>query len=210
MKIYLTVGTDTIKEDKFLPICNSSLHGSIKPKGGLWLTEFNIQFPSYNEWVDFILEHPYILFYKSKSQNSFLQPCSIITLKPSTRIFKLSNKKEYQFLIDTYQDSNNKFSFEKLSNDYDGIYINIFSLSQCLKTEEFNLFTSFGVNSYILFHPNCIDYYYSGTVKIEPFDYESGYYNKPIYYNVEWTSLKKHVNPSSKKNSKVLSRKNKS
>ena len=108
MNKYLTVGTDIVKEDKFLPISNSILHGSIKPKGGLWLTEFDIESPSYNCWVDFILEHPYIWFYKNKSSNPFTQPCAIITLKPNTQIYKLSNREEYQFLLDNYNDGNNK------------------------------------------------------------------------------------------------------
>ncbi|MCI6266226.1 MAG: hypothetical protein MR598_05205 [Erysipelotrichaceae bacterium] len=195
---YLTVGTSEILKKSFIPIQDSILNSSIKPSGGLWMTEFDVNLPTYNCWVDYILEHPYILFYKNKSKNPFHQPCSIITLKQNAKIFYLSTKEQYKYLLQNYQKERDKFSFEKLSNDYDGIYINLFSLSKDIKIEQMNLFSTFGVNTLILFHPNCIDYYYSGMIHIDPFDYECKLNSEFIYYNIEWEQEKKYIEPKTK------------
>lgn len=199
MKKYLTVGTDIIEDEKFREIHDSFLHGSIKPSGGLWLSDFDLNFTTYNCWVDFILSHSYILFYKNKSSDPFIQPCSIISLKEDASIFCLCKREDYQFLLEHYGVDKEKFSFEKLSCDYDGIYIDLNSLSKSLSIEEMNLFSSFGVNSCILFCPSCIDYYYSGRVLIDPFDYECGFNDGFIPYNIEWDSSIKKVNCGLKK-----------
>ena len=52
---YLTVGTNEIRDDLFRNIENTE---SIKPRGGLWLTQYDERIKDYNHWVDFILMHP--------------------------------------------------------------------------------------------------------------------------------------------------------
>ena len=49
---YLTIGTDEITEEKFRAIQDRK--DSIKPTGGLWLTEYKNE--KYNSWVNFMLE----------------------------------------------------------------------------------------------------------------------------------------------------------
>lgn len=191
MKRYLTVGTNDIKTDIFRKIQDSPLNGSIKPSGGLWLTDFNLSFPNYNSWVDYILSHPYILFYKNKSSDPFIQPCSIISLKDNVNIFYLSNLEQYEFLIKNYDKNKNRFSFEQLSHYYDGIYIDLFSLMDFLPPDNIKLFLTFGVNSLILFNLDCIDYYHPGIIKIEPFDYECNLNRGFIHYDIKWDNEKK-------------------
>lgn len=194
---YLTVGTDTIYGDSFLPIQDSDLTGSIKPRGGLWLTEFDMRCSNYNSWVDFMVVHPYILFYKNKGRNPFQQPCSVVFLKENAPIFRLSTREDYQFLLMNYSDDVNKFSFERLSLDFDGVYVDILNLNRELELEDFNLFSSFGVNSLILFSPECIDYYYSGVVQIEPFDYECHMHDEFVFYDIKWNQDKNYIDRES-------------
>lgn len=188
---YLTVGTSDIWEDQFLAIQDSSSHRSIKPSGGLWGTRFGEWGYYYNEWVDFLLRHPYLLFYKNKGENIFCQPCALIRLKDEARIFYLDSVEKYFSLVRDYGDQDLRFRFEDLSRDYDGIYVDLYSLYE--HVEIMNLFVSFGVNSLILFRSSSIACYWSGKVLIDPFDYEAGAVDGDVSYRIEIESLKKVV-----------------
>ena len=169
---YLTVGTREIREDLFREIADSKLNGSIKPSGGLWLTRYDIKYPFYNEWVDYILSHPNILFYKNREGSPFCQPCAVVDVDDDAKIYSLMSKGDYDELVRCYGDVNGRFSFEELSKEWDGIYININSLMDSLDGRTVNLFSSFGVNSLILFRMEAILEYYPGNVMIDPVDYE--------------------------------------
>lgn len=198
---YLTVGTEEIRVDEFRQIKDTNLRGSIKPSGGLWFTRFNEDFPYYNDWVDYMIRQRYILFYKSKGDNPFCQPCSLVSLRDDALIYNLDSINGYNELLDKYYLNDKMFSFEKLSCDYDGIYVDISSLNRDLSRDIMNLFSSFGVNSLILFNTNAISNCRAGKVMIEPFDYED-FYVCPFYKievsdekkNVRKRSLKKDVN----------------
>ena len=49
----------------------------------------------------------------------------------------------------------------------------------------------FGVNSLVLFNLDCIDYYQSGVVNIEPFDFECGM--ELPFYEINCEHVKKRV-----------------
>ena len=169
---YLTVGTNEISEDKFRPIQDTDLN-DMKPVGGVWFTEYDENIKNYNSWVDFILCRPHILFYKSSGSNPFIQPCSLISLKKKCNLYALHNDQTLDYLMKCFPNGD-KFSYEQLSQYYDGIYVNLFSLFRGKYDEKIlSKFSSFGVSSLVLFNLNCIDYYQSGNVFIEPFDYES-------------------------------------
>lgn len=188
---YLTVGTEEIRVDEFRQIKDTNLRGSIKPSGGLWFTRFNKNFPCYNDWVDYMIRHRYILFYKSKGDNPFCQPCLVVSLRDDALIYNLDSINGYNELLDKYYLNDKMFSFEKLSCDYDGIYVDVFSLSRDLSSDTMNLFSSFGVNSLILFNTNVIRDYQAGKVMIEPFDYDD-FYVCP-FYKIEINDEKKRV-----------------
>ena len=79
-----------------------------------------------------------------------------------------------------------KFSYVKLSKDYDGIYVDLRNLFRDNENyDTFKKFSSFGVNSLVLFHLDCIDYYYPGDVLIEPFDFEDGM-NFDRFYEIQY------------------------
>ena len=57
---YLSIGTNSLSADLFLEIKNSD---GVKPIGGLWATEHNNTNLNYNDWVEYLCYHPYVLFY---------------------------------------------------------------------------------------------------------------------------------------------------
>lgn len=192
MKKYLTVGTDVIRSNLFVSVCDINNCSEVKPSGGLWLTEFDTNFTSYNCWVDYMLRNPYLLFYKNKSNNPFKQLCCIVSLKDNANIFLLNDKEKFQFFLKNFSNGLGGFLFEKLSHYYDGVFIKLmFDLD--IDKDIRKMFYDFGVNTLILFNCDCIDYYYSGVVDIETFDYEYGYNIECGYYNIRWDNTKKFV-----------------
>ena len=194
MNLYLHVGTDEIRSDLFQPISDINSHSEVKPSGGLWLTKFNPNTPSFNHWVDYLIDHPYILFYKNEASNPFRQPCSVICLSKDAKKFNLKSKEGYQFLINNYSDNNGSFSFEKLSNDYDGINMEIWKfIRDCKDMDIAKKYLKYDVDSLILFNTDVIEYYCPGVVDIEPFDYEFCSKEEVINYQVLLDDTRKCV-----------------
>lgn len=190
---YLTVGTDEIREDLFKRVEDTDSKVSMKPRGGLWLTEHDENMPNFNRWVDFMLIRPSILFNKSvDGRNPFLQPCSVVTLENNCNLYVLHNEQSLDYLMKCFG-SKDKISYEELSKYYDGIYVDIGGLFYSNYDKNvLNKFSSFDVNSLILFNLKCIDYYQSGKVVIEPFDPED-FYNIDRYYEIKYDNCKKKI-----------------
>lgn len=191
---YLTVGTKNIREEEFRKIEDTDFKNSMKPVGGMWFTEFDNHLKNYNSWVDFMLSRPYLLFYKSqlRNDNPFVQPCSVVSLKSDINLYVLHNDQTLDYLMKCFP-KNGKFSYEDLSNYYDGIYVNLHNLF--LGKYDMNVlkkFSSFDVSSLVLFNLDCIDYYQSGDVFIDPFDYESGV-EFPEGYEIKINDVKKKI-----------------
>ena len=187
---YLTVGTREITQELFRNVEDTEPN-NIKPRGGLWLTKYHSEF--YNEWVDFILDDPVILFYKNRQNSIWEQPCSLVTLNDSAKIFCLDSKQNLDYLRCTYPLDNDKFSYQAISNIYDGIYVDMYHLLCDIDDDETRKkIFKFGVNSLILFNLSCIDYYHPGTVYIEPFDYEAREY-EAISYEIKCDDVKTRI-----------------
>ena len=168
MQTYLTIGTNQILADLHQPIKN----GQTKPTGGLWATLHNDNYPHYNPWIEFISIHPHILFYKNPHGNPFLLPASLITLKNNANIFILKSSNQLEFLKKYYPTNDGWIDFEKLSQDFDGIFIDISSIYNNAKQEDKCKIAEFAVSTLIIFDLNCIEHYQKAKVDIEPFDYE--------------------------------------
>lgn len=178
---YLTVGTSEIKRDLFVPIKDGD-EPSIKPTGGIWLTKYDSQYENYNEWVDYLIDNPDVLFYKSLAYDIWKQPCSLVKLNDDSKIFSLENTDGFEYLINTFKKDSDYFSYEIMSQHYDGIYIDILKMMRNDKyKKQFQLARELCVSSLILFNLDCIDYYQSGHVLITPFDLEYGAYETPNY-----------------------------
>ncbi len=175
---YLTLGTDTITEEKFREI--KDREDKIKPTGGLWLTE-QTEGVNYNQWIDFIIWRKHLLYYKyNKGTSIWTQPCSIVTLKDNSNIYQVREKEHLDILLKNYP-KDWKFSYQELSKDYDGLFIKFISFPTEKYTEPMRSeLETFCVDTLLLFNPHCIDYYQKGVVNIEPFDYEE-HVDEPIY-----------------------------
>ena len=185
MNKYLTVGTNNISKDLF----RSVVDDGIKPRGGLWLTVY--KYNNFNEWVDYLLMQRYLLFYKSCGNNPFNQLCSVVTLKDNANIYLLNSRNDLKYLFYNYPYYDN-FSYNELSKYYDGIYVNLVKFLLCGDDYSNDLVKAFGVSSLILFNLDCIDYYQSGNIMIEPFDYEDNSFFD-YSYDINYDSVKKKI-----------------
>ena len=183
---YLTVGTSEIKDEIFRKVEDTDAT-SVKPRGGLWLTKYEND--HYNEWVDYLLEDPIAFYYKSTGSSVWEQPCSLVTLNDSANLFILNSKDALEYLKRNYPLDDDKFSYQAISNIYDGIYVDMYKLLHEVNDLRFYKFC---VNSLVLFNLNCIDCYQSGIVNIEPFDYEYGYCEAPVY-DIKCEDVKKRI-----------------
>ena len=168
MTTYLSVGTNKILKELEQPIKN----GNPKPTGGLWTTIHDTRYPTYNPWIEFLSIHPHILFYKNAQGNPFQIPAVLIALKETVKIFTLENANQLAFLKKYYPTTDEWIDFEKLSKDYDGIFIDLTNIYRSATEEDRKSFANYAVSSLILFNLDCIKHYQQAIVDIEPFDYE--------------------------------------
>lgn len=158
---YLSIGTNTLNKDLFLDIKNTS---TSKPQGGIWATEHELRYTTYNSWVDYLCDHPHLLFYKNYGFPNL--PAVYLTLEENAKIFNLATEEDINYLKEQYP-YNNWIDFEKLSKDYDGIFINTYALHHNPQIKPYS------VNTLILFNPNSIKYYQVTTVVIERLDIDN-------------------------------------
>ena len=183
---YLTVGTNEIVKDLFREVEDTE-SSSMKPRGGLWLTKYENE--HYNEWVDYLLEDSVAFYYKSKGSSIWEQPCSLVTLRENANILELSDGNTLDSLKRKYYLNDDKFSYQELSHYYDGIFVDMYKLLHDVNDQRLY---KFGVNSLILFNLDCIEYYQSGLVLIEPFDFEYNFCEAPIY-EIKCDNVKKRI-----------------
>lgn len=189
--LYLTVGTNDISNKLFVPIKDKE--DMYKPMGGLWLTKYDIKYQNYNEWVEYLIDNSSIFFYKNRTGNLWNQPCSVVSLSANAKIFHLDSEIKYNYLLDNYP-SNIGFSYELMSKDYDGIFVDLLPLVRNSNNNNdiAKLVRQYCVSTLLLFNLNCIDYYQSGDVKIEPFDPEY-YMYEGTSYNITHDKTKKRI-----------------
>ena len=188
MENYLSIGKKDINYVEFRPIKNSD---SSKPHGGLWATTYNSMYPSYNEWMDFLVCHPNVLFYKYLKNGNFNIPAVFFTLKNDAKILHINTKAYFLQAKMNYPNNDKLFDFEKIAIDYDGIFIGTTSLLNALNEAEIITIKPYDVNTLILFNLNAIDYYQETEIVIEPFDYETK--NELIEYEIKIAKEKKQV-----------------
>lgn len=183
MPTYLSIGTDQLFSELFQPIKNTK----DKPTGGLWATHYDLNNPQYNIWAEYLLTHPYILYYKNNLNFPKGIPAVVINLKKNVNLFTINSKSKLDFLKQKYPTDDNWIDFEKLSADYDGIFINVDTLLLDKNIEDKTKLTKFSVDSLILFNLKCIENYYSAYIDFNLFDYylERELANYNIYINTE-------------------------
>lgn len=191
METYLSVGTNQILMDLHQPIKN----GQSKPTGGLWATIHDTKYPNYNPWIDFLTYHPHILFYKGAKQSPLLIPATLITLKESANIFLINNHNQLEFLKKYYPSKDGWIDFEKISNDFDGIFIDLKCTFSDITLEDKEKIATFAVSSLIIFNLGCIKHYQKATVDITEFDCE--FQPELVEYTIKIDNELQHVTASS-------------
>lgn len=189
---YLTVGRDEINKELIQPIHDSTRPNHLKPTGGIWLSRHFPEYPNYNDWVDYLVNNPNVLFYKSHKHNLWLLPCSVVGLKEDAKIYNLGSLEEFNYLVENYPLDDKMFSYEKLSEVYDGIYIDTMGLSGTKNETVRTLNSQCAITSLLLFNTDAIDYYYQGNVVIDPFDLEY-YMYEDTNYKINYNKIKKRV-----------------
>ena len=165
---YLTVGTREITKELFVPV-KDKVDRPYKPSGGMWFSEHI--FNSYNAWVAYLLANPSRFVSKNHSDNLWEQPCSLITVRDSSNFFRLDSEGALDTLIRNYPCNSGGFSYERLSRNYDGIYVDVSALYRCRENEKiFAIAQLYKVKTLLLFNLDCILYYSPGFVSITPFN----------------------------------------
>lgn len=162
---YLSIGTNTLAKELFLNIKNTD---GIKPTGGLWATKQGENLPSYNEWVDYLCTNPHLLFYRQYENPFYLQGV-YLTLKPTTNLFIIDSTQKIDFLKKHYP-LNNWIDYEKISKDYDGIFINISSFKNINDNFYKEIINQFSVSTLILFNLDCIKHYQKASIDLSHID----------------------------------------
>ena len=176
----ITLGIDTIDPEKFGKIKNRNFNN--KPAGGLWCS------PEIGEytWKDFVESEDY-------KKDYYFSKMVLITLKESSKIYKINSVEDFMNCVVQYSYlSNSKIScdnrdilypnnyldniidikylidYEKLSKDYDALWITMNALVE-LENEfldrrmygNYHLNPLFGwdVETVLLFNLNCIESY---------------------------------------------------
>ena len=190
---YLTIGKDNINYDNFRKIEDNNLtKNMVKPSGGLWFTKHN-ELINYSIWMDYILEHKSILFYKYKEymnkDSSWEIPCSLVTLNKDSNIFILDDYDKYKFLVGKDPLNDMIFSYRNMSVDYDGIYVD---LNWNYLSKAIDL-SRYGVDSLLLYNLKCIDNYRVGKILVESFDAEDYNMYDNVLYDIRINNEKRKV-----------------
>ncbi len=193
---YLSVGTNYIGDLYFQKIQNGN---GFKPYGGLWATKQEEGSVEYNEWIDYLCQHPYLLFYKGQN-NMFNQPAVFLTLKNNANIFNIDDQRKIDFIIKKYPDNHGWINYEKLSKDYDGIYIDLSKIENMFQKETIDKLQEYCVSTLVLFNSSCISYYQKACVEFETTDIYDYRGLRNYFINIEPT--KYHVDQ--KKEEEIL------
>ena len=190
---YLTIGKDNINNNNFKKIEDNNLtKNMVKPSGGLWFTKHN-ELINYSIWMDYILEHKSILFYKYKEymnkDSSWEIPCSLVTLNKNSNIFILDDYDKYCYLLRKYPLNNKSFSYKDMVASYDGIYVD---LNWNYLSKAIDL-SRYGVDSLLLYNLKCIDNYRVGKILVESFDAEDYNMYDNVLYDIRINNEKRKV-----------------
>ncbi|MEG1596745.1 MAG: hypothetical protein RR359_00550 [Bacilli bacterium] len=161
-KEFISVGTQELYLERWMNVNRRFDNFSLKPRGGLWATEF-YYFENYVcDWLDFICDH------ESYSFGMNLEDAVIFKLKKEARVCLLETKEDLQKISKCYPSFHYQLTFfnqkelaryylidyEKLSLQYDAVYISYRYAKDNAKEE-----ISFGCDSLIIMNPSVINKY---------------------------------------------------
>lgn len=163
-KEYIMVGAPIITKEIFRKVSRPLNNYSLTPNGGFWASEHTGNLYNISPWFTHIKDDATsIAGFKKINQST------IFTLKDNANILIMDSVQKAFSLADQYPSYhhilgyrceitsyNTTFNYEKLSQDYDGIYINSNYFENQFQTE---IFDGIRVNSLLLFNLDCIKEY---------------------------------------------------
>lgn len=188
---YIMVGAPIITREVFRSVLRPLNNYGFKPSGGFWSSIHTSNIGNISEWYTYLLDARGIARNKNLNQSTIFtlkDNAKILIIDTPEKILELAKKyPSYHHTLGFYEpitDKNRVFDFEKLSQDYDGIYINFNVFINQFKTI---VFDKFSTSSLLLFNLDCIKEYQSAPII---FDIDNPYsfpYIKPDTISVSQT-----------------------
>ena len=158
---YIMIGTPIITKDLFRKVLRPLNTYGLKPNGGFWASNHLFNDYLISPWFTYLTKDATSIARYKNLNNSVLfslkENSKILTIDDVNQVMELCKKyPSYHHILGYHQevtDSNRSFDYERLSQDYDGIYINFKYFQNQFQT---NIFDSFSCNSILLFNLDCI------------------------------------------------------
>jgi hypothetical protein len=141
-------GSNTYNPELFKPVTNHKYSANNKPIGGLWVSPVDCEWG----WKDFCEAED---FRTDKLSSSFK-----LKLKDDTRIYKIDSLDDltklvkshsWKKIIDCYE-----LDFEKLSKDYDVIYLTYEGMGETRLSQPMDL-NAWDCECMLIMNPNCFE-----------------------------------------------------
>lgn len=168
-KQYIMIGAPTITKEIFRNILRPLNNYGFKPNGGFWASELISYRYTISDWFTYLQYEG-----TSIARHKNLNESNIFTLKEDAKILIINTVEKVLELAEQYpsyhhilgyfkniSERNTIFDYEKLSQKYDGIYIDFNYFQNQFRTD---VFDSFGSNSLLLFNLDCIQSYQTAPI----------------------------------------------
>jgi len=170
-KEYITIGTPILTKELFRNVLIPLNNYSFKPSGGLYASEHINNYYTISPWFKYLKHTEGIASYKNIFQSV------IFTLKDTAKILYIDTEEKLLEIADKYPSYHNNlihhsivnknntiFSFESLSEEYDGIYVKIHNFYNNIGTV---VFDTWQVDTLLLFNLDCIKEFRTAPITIE-------------------------------------------
>lgn len=170
-KEYIMVGAPIITKEIFRKVLIPLNNYSYKPSGGFYASEHISNIYNISPWFQYLRGKEGIAMYKNIKQSTIFtlkENTKILYIDTTEKVLELSEKYPSYHNILTHFDKLNKtntiFDFEKISEDYDGIYISVRKFYNELGSV---VFDSWNVNTLLLFNLDCIQEFRTAPIKFD-------------------------------------------
>lgn len=169
---YIMIGTPVITKELFRKVLRPLNTYGLKPSGGFWASKHLFNDYLISPWFSYLTKNATsIARYKDLNNSvifSLKENSKILTINNINQVMELcKNYPSYHHILGYHKeitDSNKTFDYEKLSQDYDGIYIDFNYFQNQIET---NIFDSFSCNSILLFNLECIKEFQTAPIMFD-------------------------------------------
>lgn len=167
-KKYIMVGSPIITKEIFRKVLIPLNNYDFKPSGGFWSSLHISNLSNISEWFTYLMEATSIAKFKDINQSTIFtlkESAKILTINSPAQILELAKiYPSYHHILGYYKNITNRntiFNFQKLSQDYDGVYIDFNLFMNQMETD---VFDKLGASSLLLFNLDCIKEYQTAKI----------------------------------------------